>query len=484
MVERRSATRSPSKNDFPVLTPALPVVGVGDWANAVVRPKKFIAGLTLEEKINVTRGIDVEGPVSAILVFNVHSLASIFSLRTDLEWRANDPPSSLERPLPPRLTSSSSVWRRQADGRRVPRDARELAMMNMGVSAAPSFYQTFILTSAEGRQAVAGRNWEGFGADSFPSGVATATINGIQSNGVITLLITYVDLVSTPVSAFPYHADSCSGRAMIFRHPSFIATLRFDHLRGGSEASQMDSSNIDDEMFHEPFADAIQSTPALAPSWQRSANRGNPDTATNAWWGANLIEMVKNGSMPEARVDNMVVHAFAAYYKLEQDEGYLGISLRDAVKIFPSPPEVNQKNPAGIADLPYLVDSLQAVTTRIQSINPAVVIDAVLNDFDLAKGYINVGGNQGDCNRIIWWYGGLHSCLLREYDCGAAYAVLYAGVPGHERLRMCCLRMARENYPADVLYASGAGTPQITYEEGLGIDLKWFDVKNITPRLE
>ncbi|KAJ7820193.1 hypothetical protein B0H13DRAFT_1661044, partial [Mycena leptocephala] len=31
-----------------------------------------------------------------------------------------------------------------------------------------------------------GRNWEGFGADPFLSGVATAaTITGIQSNGVI-----------------------------------------------------------------------------------------------------------------------------------------------------------------------------------------------------------------------------------------------------------------------------------------------------------
>lgn len=37
-----------------------------------------------------------------------------------------------------------------------------------------------------GRLAAAGRNWEGFGADPFLSGVATAeTINGMQSQGVI-----------------------------------------------------------------------------------------------------------------------------------------------------------------------------------------------------------------------------------------------------------------------------------------------------------
>ncbi|KAJ6559768.1 hypothetical protein B0H19DRAFT_945484, partial [Mycena capillaripes] len=62
-----------------------------------------------------------------------------------------------------------------------------LALMSeMAASAAPSF-STIILTSAEGRQAAAGRNWVGIGADPFLSGVATvATIIGIQSNDVIT----------------------------------------------------------------------------------------------------------------------------------------------------------------------------------------------------------------------------------------------------------------------------------------------------------
>jgi hypothetical protein len=46
----------------PVITPAPPVVGTGDWASAVARARKFVAGLTLEEKINVTTGIDIVGP--------------------------------------------------------------------------------------------------------------------------------------------------------------------------------------------------------------------------------------------------------------------------------------------------------------------------------------------------------------------------------------------------------------------------------------
>ncbi|KAJ7445159.1 hypothetical protein B0H11DRAFT_2087617, partial [Mycena galericulata] len=35
-------------------------------------------------------------------------------------------------------------------------------------------------------------------------------------------------------------------------------------------------------------------------------NDCDPATATNSWWGAALIEVVHNGSMPEAGVDDMV----------------------------------------------------------------------------------------------------------------------------------------------------------------------------------
>jgi hypothetical protein len=42
------------------------------------------------------------------------------------------------------------------------------------------------------------------------------------------------------------------------------------------------------------------------PQGQGPQDEPNPVTATNSWWGASLIEMVNNGSVPEARVDDMV----------------------------------------------------------------------------------------------------------------------------------------------------------------------------------
>ena len=42
----------------------------------------------------------------------------------------------------------------------------------------------------------------------------------------------------------------------------------------------------------------------------------------------------------------------------------------------------------------------------------------------------------------------------------------------------------REDYGVDVLYTSPDPIPQITYSEGLLIDYRWFDSKDITPRFE
>jgi beta-glucosidase len=46
----------------PIVLPAPPVIGTGDWKSAIANATKFVAGLTLEEKVNVTTGVDLLGP--------------------------------------------------------------------------------------------------------------------------------------------------------------------------------------------------------------------------------------------------------------------------------------------------------------------------------------------------------------------------------------------------------------------------------------
>lgn len=51
-------------------------------------------------------------------------------------------------------------------------------------------------------------------------------------------------------------------------------------------------------------------------------NSPNPSIANNSFWGAALAEMVRNGTVPEWRVDDMGVRIMSAYFEMGQDRDY------------------------------------------------------------------------------------------------------------------------------------------------------------------
>ncbi|KAJ7169218.1 glycoside hydrolase superfamily [Mycena crocata] len=623
--------------ESPIFLPTPQVAGTGDWASAVQRARDFVKGLTLPEKINVTTGVDIMGRC----VGNTGTIPRI-------GWKGLCMEDS---PLGVRLTdfvsafpagiNAAATW--DVDLIKARGTAMGKEHRGKGVNAALGPMTNM------GRQAAAGRNWEGFGGDPFLSGVATvATIEGMQSVGVIATV----------------------------KH--YIANEQ-EHMRGGSEAAQIYSSNIDDKTMHEvylwPFAEAVKAgvasvmcsynkinqtqacqnsklingilkeelgfqgfimsdwaamingvQPALAgldmnmPGFIGYGigpqNDPDPSTATNSWWGAALIEMVNNGSVPESRIDDMVTRTIAAWYKLGQDRGYPEVSFSQLTEetfldgvlvnehinvqgdhfkliremgaastvllknenhalplsvkkikrigIFGSDAGPNADGPngcgdrgcdqgtlamgwgSGTANFPYLVDPLAAITAHIQSIDPDVVIEGVLNDFDTAQvsnvasladtclvfvnadsgeGYITVGGNAGDRNNLTLWHSGedliattaavCANTIVIQHVVGPVLveswidhpnvtAVLHAGLPGQEsgnaivdvlfsdspqatnpsgRLPYTIAKQ-RGDYAADILYTSSETTPQLTYDEGVNIDYRWFDLKGITPRFE
>lgn len=188
----------------------------------------------------------------------------------------------------------------------------------------------------------------------------------------------------------------------------------------------------------------------------------------------------------------------------------------------------------GTANFPYLVDPLAAISQHVQSIDPTVVVEGVLDDFNLAaqtavssladtcvvfvsadsgEGYITVDGNAGDRNNLTLWANGetlinnvASTCantIVVQHVVGPVLveswinnpnvtAVLHAGIPGQEsgnalvdvlfgdgaqatnpsgRLPYTIAK-ERSDYPADVVYTSSDTVPQITYSEGLNIDYR------------
>lgn len=199
-----------------------------------------------------------------------------------------------------------------------------------------------------GRHALGGRNWEGFGPDPYLAGISiTESINGLQDAGV----------------------QACAKHYIANEQE----TQRSSTINADGTQTEGISSNVDDRTIHElylwPFANAIKTgTSSIMCSYNR-VNQGyacensyllqdvlrdelgfkgyvvsdwfaTHSTAksinsgldlempgylpvdypgSQMWFGENVLNAIHNGSVTEARVDEMIGNILTPYYYLGQD---------------------------------------------------------------------------------------------------------------------------------------------------------------------
>ncbi|KAG0141967.1 hypothetical protein CROQUDRAFT_663111 [Cronartium quercuum f. sp. fusiforme G11] len=326
----------------PIVLPAPVQDGSFGWGSVFTRAKEFVSQLTIEEKVNLTTGSGVNGPC-------VGQTGTIPRLGFNQPICFQDGPSGVRftdfvsvfpSPINIAATFDKNLMRRRGIGL-----GKEFFGKGVNVALGPMVNLM--------RSPTAGRNWESFGADAFLSGVSSVeTILGMQSTGV---------------SACVKH---------------FVGAEQ-EHFRGGGHGADVaiESSNIDDRTMHEvyawPFAESIRigvdyvmcsynrvnqtqacensklingilktehkfqgvviSDWAAAISGVRSALAGldmnqpgferygqiserDPSKANSSYWGLQLIESIKNGSVPISRLDDMVQRIISTYFKRGQDK--------------------------------------------------------------------------------------------------------------------------------------------------------------------
>lgn len=161
--------------------------------------------------------------------------------------------------------------------------------------------------------------------------------------------------------------------------------------------------------------------------------------------------------------------------------------------------------------------------TQIQALASRVDLALVFVNSDSGEGYISVDGNEGDRQNLTLWKNGdvliknvsalcnntvvvIHSTgpvlLDSFYDNPNVTAIVWAGVPGQESGNSIAdilygrvnpggklpftMGRTRKDYGTDLLYNpnNGKNSPQQNFEEGVYIDYRGFDKRNVTPIYE
>ncbi|KAI1473173.1 glycoside hydrolase family 3 protein [Daldinia caldariorum] len=311
----------------PPVYPSPNGTGLGDWIDSYAKARALVSQLTLEEKVNLTGGVQVNSSCSGIILpIERVKFTGLCLSDAGNGVRTTNFASSWASGI-----SVGASWNRELAHKRAVGMAGEFRAKGVHIALGP-------VVGPLGRIASSGRNWEGFSNDPYLCGALAAdTIKGIQSVGV-----------ATSTKHFITNEQETN------RNPEGNVTAV--------------SSNIDDKTMHElylwPFQDAVKAgTVNIMCSYNRINNSygcANSKTLNgllktelgfqgfvvsdwwaqhsgvatalagldmtmpfaSPYWSSNLTQAVKNGSVPESRLDDMATRIIATWYKLGQDEGF------------------------------------------------------------------------------------------------------------------------------------------------------------------
>ncbi|CEJ80376.1 Putative Glycoside hydrolase family 3 [[Torrubiella] hemipterigena] len=296
--------------------------GQGPWAEAYQNAKALVSQMTLDEKVNITRGFKGDN----ICAGNTGSVPRLGWPGMCVHDAGNGVRAAELVNSYPSANHVGASWDKNLTHQRGYYMGKEFKAKGINVMLGPN-------AGPLGRSPLAGRNWEGFSVDPYLSGQLNAeTIIGCQEGGTIANLKHFI-----------------ANEQELYRRPYF-----------GVEAA---SSNVDDKTLHEyylwPFMDGIKAgVGSVMCSYNRinntygcensklmngilkgelgfdgfvmldwnaqhnlnSANAGlDMLMPMGGAWGQNLTDSVKNGTVKESRVTDMATRIIASWYLAGQD---------------------------------------------------------------------------------------------------------------------------------------------------------------------
>ncbi|KAI9432198.1 beta-glucosidase [Lactarius indigo] len=305
----------------PVDTPGLvPDFGPA-WTSAYEKAKAKVATFTLDQKVNITTGV---GWQDGRCVGNTPSVGDFPGLCLD------DSPLGVRfadfATVFPAAINAATTWKRSLLRARGVAMGKEHVGKGVNIALGPMMNM--------GRIAQGGRNWEGFGADPFLAGVgAYETILGMQSAGVQACAKHYInneqehgrpqsssnvdDRTQHEIYAAPFLRSVMAGVASVMCSYNLVNGIYA--CENNSTLNGILKSEFGFQGFVMSDWSATHSTISAITGLDMTMPGDITFNSGTSYFGANLTAYVRNGTIPEARVDDMATRILAAWYLLGQD---------------------------------------------------------------------------------------------------------------------------------------------------------------------
>ncbi|PFH46305.1 glycoside hydrolase family 3 protein [Amanita thiersii Skay4041] len=309
------------------------------WSAAYKKAKQKIAGFSLEEKISTATGVGwmggrCVGNIAPIEPIRGRGWPGLCLEDSPLGVRFGDFVTAF-----PTAVNTAATFKRSLMRMRGLFMGQEHVGKGVNVALGPMMNL--------GRVAQGGRNWEGFGADPFLAGEgAYETILGMQQAGVQACAKHLInneqenkreestsevdDRTQHEIYAHPFMKSIMAGVASIM--------CSYNQVNGtyACENDKVLNDIVKREYGFQGYImsdwGATHSTESAVAGLDMTMPGGTRFDSFDSYFGGNLTEYVRNGTIAEGRVDDMATRILAAWYLVHQDAPSYPTTNFDAFK--------------------------------------------------------------------------------------------------------------------------------------------------------
>ncbi|KAM5538168.1 hypothetical protein V8D89_008055 [Ganoderma adspersum] len=304
-----------------------------EWTAAYAKAKPIVANLSNTDKSNLGTGLGlIGGPCIGTTpsISGIHNFSGLCLQDSPVGVRFVDGNSVFPAEINAAATFNRTLIRQRGE-------AMGAEFRGKGIHVALGPMMNLM------RAPAAGRNWEGAGADPFLTGeVAYEMVMGVQSQGVQACAKHFINNEQEHFRQSSSSNVDDKTQHELYSHP-FLRSVQanvasvmcsYNQINGTFACENDKALNgiLKGELgFQGYIMSDWYATHSTAPAVNGGLDMTMPGdeffASFSSYFGSNLVNAVKNGDVPQARLDDMATRILAGWFLLGQDSGYPAVNF-------------------------------------------------------------------------------------------------------------------------------------------------------------